>query len=66
MTAKLLAVKDDKEFFEEARKFLEASPSDKKGTIVIKLDSEGRAYRKRLYLSLAHGNFILPQPPLLC
>ena len=53
---RILKISDNKEFLQEAKTFLESSPSDSKGTTVIKLDYEGRAYRKRLYISLAHGN----------
>jgi hypothetical protein len=53
---RILQIKDDKAFLEEACKFLESAPSDsKKGVTVVKLDSEGRTYRKKLYISLAHG-----------
>lgn len=53
---RILQIKDDKEFLDEACKFLESAPSDKKkGVILIKLNSEGRTQRKKLYLSLAHG-----------
>ena len=52
----ILDIKKDKEFLEEAKKYLECSPNMKKERTVIKLNPEGKTYRKKLYLSLAHGN----------
>ncbi len=62
----VVTIKDDKAFIKEAGKLLEGSPSGTKGLTIIKLNNKGKGSRKQLYLSLAHGDFMLSAAMYLC
>ena len=57
--ASVLGIHEDKDFVTEASKLLEGSPHGQKGLPVIKLNTVGKVAKKQLYLSLAHGTWIL-------